>query len=125
MWTTTRVEENMLEVTERAMERRMFGISLRDHIRNDAFRRLSGVKDIVVATRENKLRWAGHIARAQDGRWSSLIKDWLPRESKRSVGRPPLRWNDYLRRAVGQNWREIAQDRKLWSDCARRVSSTH
>ena len=52
---TTRVEENVLEVTERAMERRMFGISLRDHIRNDALRRMSGVKDIVVATRENKL----------------------------------------------------------------------
>ena len=52
------------------MERRMFGISLRDHIRNDALRRLSGVKDVVVATRENKLRWAGHIARVQDDRWS-------------------------------------------------------
>ena len=81
----------MLEVTERAMERRMFGISLRDHICNDALRRLSGVNDIVVATQENKLRWAGHIARVQDGRWSTLIKDWLPRELRRSVGRPSLR----------------------------------
>ena len=55
VWTTTRVEVNMLEVTERAMEQRMFGISLREYIRNDALRRMSGVRDIVVATRENKL----------------------------------------------------------------------
>ena len=68
---------------------------------------MSGVKDIVVATRENKLRYAGHVARLRDDRWSSIIKNWPPRERKRPVGRPPLRWREYMVKVVGQNWQEI------------------
>ena len=86
---------------------------------------MSGVKDVVVATRENKLRWAGHVARLRDDRWSSIINDWLPRERKRPVGRPPLRWREYMVNVAGQNWQGIAQDRVVWKSCARRISTTH
>ena len=63
LWTPIKAEENLLAVTERAMERRMLKVSLCDHIKNDTLRQMSGVKDIVVATRDNKLQWAGHVAR--------------------------------------------------------------
>ena len=107
------------------MERRILKVSLCDHINNDTLRQMSGVKDIVVATRENKLRWAGNVARLRDDRWSSIIKNWLPRGIKRPVGRPPLRWRKYMVKVVGQNWQGIAQDRVVWKSCARRVSATH
>ena len=100
-WTPTRTEENLLEVTKRAMERRMLGLSLCDHISNDALRQISGVKDAAFATLESELRWTRHVPRLQDGLWSSLINDWLPRELKRSVGRPPLRWNDFFKENGG------------------------
>ena len=45
------------------MERRMLGVSRFDHINNETLRQMSGLKDVVVATRENKLRWTGHVAR--------------------------------------------------------------
>ena len=103
----------------------MLKVSLCDHINNDTLRQMSGVKDVVVATRENKLRWAGHVARLRDDRWSSIINDWLPRERKRPVGRPPLRWREYMVKVAGQIWQGIAQDRVVWKSCARRVGTTH
>ena len=84
VWTPTKAEENLFAVTERAMERRMLKVSLCEHINNDTLRQMSGVKDIGVATRENKLRWAGHVARLRDDRWSSIIKNWLPSRKKLS-----------------------------------------
>ncbi|CAG9109469.1 unnamed protein product [Plutella xylostella] len=33
---------------------------------------------------------------------------------KRSVGRPPARWTDDLRRVAGSGWMRKAEDRVLW-----------
>lgn len=55
----------MLDVMERAMVRRMLGVTLPD---NQTLHQMSGVKDNVVATREYKIRWAGDIARFVDNR---------------------------------------------------------
>ena len=38
-------------------------LSLRYHISNDALRQMSGVKDVMIAIWERKLRWAGHVTR--------------------------------------------------------------
>lgn len=51
--------ENMLAVTQRAMERRIHGLSFHDPIDKQTFRQMSGMKSIVVAKRENKIRRAG------------------------------------------------------------------
>lgn len=40
-------------VMEGAMERRMLGVSLRNHFGSQTFRQMSDVKEIVVATREH------------------------------------------------------------------------
>ncbi|CAH2243961.1 jg16801 [Pararge aegeria aegeria] len=55
-----------LRVTQRAMERTILGISLRDQIRNEEIRR---------RTRVAKLRWqwAWHIAWRTDGRWGPKV----------------------------------------------------
>ena len=45
------------------MERRMLGLSFRDHVSNDALHQMSGAKDVVITTRESKLRCAGHVTR--------------------------------------------------------------
>lgn len=53
----------------RAMKRTMFGISLRDKVRNTEIRRRtkSRISDTVMRL---KWRWAGHAARRGDDRWS-------------------------------------------------------
>ncbi|CAH2229291.1 jg17040 [Pararge aegeria aegeria] len=36
-----------------------------------------------------------------NGRWGLKVLEWPPRTRKRSVGRPPTRWTDDIRRAAG------------------------
>ncbi|CAH2242064.1 jg21975 [Pararge aegeria aegeria] len=83
-----------LRVTQRAMERAMLGVSLRDQIRNVEIRRRTRATDI--AQRVGKLKWqrAGRKVRRKDGRWGPKVLVWQPRTGKRSVGRPPTRWTD-------------------------------
>ncbi|CAH2242721.1 jg11450 [Pararge aegeria aegeria] len=48
-------------------------------------------------------------------RWGLKVLKWRPRTGKRSVGRPPTRWTEDIRRVVGSRWRQAAQDRVLWN----------
>ncbi|RVE40206.1 hypothetical protein evm_015144 [Chilo suppressalis] len=85
-----------LKVTQRAMERAMLRVSLRDRIRNEEIRKRTKVTDIAHRIANLKWQWAGHIARRTDGRWGGKVLEWRPRTGKRSVGRPPTRWTDDL-----------------------------
>lgn len=58
---STMAEENMLEVAERAKERRLLRVSVRGHIDNQSFRQMGDMRDVVGATREkNPLGGARH-----------------------------------------------------------------
>ncbi|CAH2248409.1 jg6202 [Pararge aegeria aegeria] len=59
----------------------------------------------------NLCQWSGHIARRTDGHWDLKFLEWLPRTGKRSVGRPPTRWTDDIRRVAGSRWRQADRDR--------------
>ncbi|CAH2243962.1 jg16802 [Pararge aegeria aegeria] len=63
-----------LRSAQRAVERAMLEVSLRDQIRNEEIRRRTRVTDI--AQRVAKLKWksSGHIARGTDG--SMVPKCW-------------------------------------------------
>ncbi|CAG9837260.1 unnamed protein product [Diabrotica balteata] len=111
--TLTKAAATKLRVTQRRMERSMLGITLRDRITNEDIRRRTGVTDIIEKIARLKWRWAGHIARMTDGRWTKRLLEWRPRENKRNVGRPPTRWTDDLRR-INKNWIRAAQDRRGW-----------
>ncbi|CAH2230041.1 jg20250 [Pararge aegeria aegeria] len=83
------------------MERAMLGVSLRDQIRNEKIRRRTKVTEIAQLVENLKLQWAGHIASRTDGRWGLLVLEWRSRTGRRSVGRPPTRWTDNIRRVAG------------------------
>ena len=103
-----------LKVMERAMERRMLGISLRDRVRNEEMRRRTKVTEIAERIATLKWRWAGHIARMTDDRWTRRTMIWRPRTNCRSRGRPPVRWADDIVAVAGTNWVKKAQDREGW-----------
>ena len=69
--------------------------------------------DIIEYTLKQKWRWAGHIARMKDNRWTNRCTDWQPRRGKRSRGRPS-RWRDDITRKEGTAWNRKATDRKQW-----------
>ncbi|CAH2239880.1 jg4565 [Pararge aegeria aegeria] len=104
-----------LRITQRAMERAMLGVSLRDQIRNEEIRRRTRVTDIAQRVAKLKWKWAGHIARRTDGRWGSLHVQWQHRTGKRSVSRPLTRWTDNIKRVAGSRWKQAAQDRGFWN----------
>ena len=65
-WKPTKPIENKLRSAQRGIERSMLGISLRAKKRASCIRENTRVKDILVAIKEQKWRWAGHVARRED-----------------------------------------------------------
>ena len=113
--TLTRASENKLRVTQRAMERSMLGITLRDKMTNQWIRQQTKVVDVMEEIASLKWNWAGHIARMVDERWTKTIMNWRP-PTKRPMGRPPERWANTIKRMAGTNWQQVARDRQKWKE---------
>ncbi|KAE9417798.1 hypothetical protein Angca_003229, partial [Angiostrongylus cantonensis] len=67
-------DEISLSVIELAVERTMLGVSrfaqVRDGIRSSDLRPRSKIKDAVLYAKQSKIRWAGHVMRMNDYRWT-------------------------------------------------------
>ena len=69
--------------------------------------------------KSRRLRWAGHVARMEEGRCSFKILTGKP-TGKRPLGRPRRKWEENIRvdlKEIGmntRNWVESAQDRDYW-----------
>ena len=74
------------------------------------------VKDIVKVVKQQKWRWAGHVAWMNDNRWTKRLTDWHPYNEKRSRKRPDTRWKDEIEKFAGVTWQRLAQDRQLWKE---------
>ena len=66
-----------------------------------------------------RLRWAGHVARMEEGRSAFKILTGKP-IGKIPLGRPRRRWEDNIRMDLegisinAGNWVDSAQDRNYW-----------
>jgi hypothetical protein len=129
-WSLNKGLAEQLRVAHASLERRLVGLNLRQQraqdLHRDDIRRMSCVADPLDYTSRRKHAWAGHVARRQDGRWSSATLCWYPRGVTRPLGRPPTRWSDSLRENYNdhndrgrtiKHWSTKAQDRALWGDC--------
>ena len=113
--TLTKASENKLRVAQRAMERSMLGITLRDKMTNQWIRQQTKVVDIMERIASLKWNWAGHIARRTDERWTKTIMNWRP-PATRPMGRPPERWTNSIKRTAGTKWQQLAIDRSAWKE---------
>ena len=74
---------------------------------------------IVRVIKSRRLRWAGHVARMDEGRRAFKILTGKP-TGKRPLRRPRHRWEDNIRmdrEVIGinaGNWVDSAQDRDYW-----------
>ena len=115
-WSLTKYLETKLQTAQRAMERQMLHISLRDKVKCTTIRQLTGVADILITIKQSKWRWAGHVARRNDNRWTKRMLEWQPRMGKRRRGRQKRRWRDDITSYIGMTWARVAEDRKVWSE---------
>ena len=54
------------------------------------------IEDWVTQQRRRYWRWAGHITRLGDQRWTGRASIWQPAAGSRAVGHPKKRWEDDL-----------------------------
>jgi hypothetical protein len=75
--------------------------------------------NIIRVIKFRRLRWAGHVARMEEGRSAFKILIGKP-TGKRPSGRPRRRWEDSIRidlKELGintRNWVDSAYDRDYW-----------
>lgn len=60
-WPLTKDEENMLEMTESAVKRKISGMCFRDQIDNQTVRQKRGARNVVVAARKKQHLLAKHV----------------------------------------------------------------
>ena len=71
--------------------------------------------NIVRVIKSRRLRWAGHVARMEEGRSAFKLLT-----GKRPLGRPRRRWQDNIRMDLEEiginagNWLDSAQNRNYW-----------
>ena len=74
---------------------------------------ITGLLGLEFAAKQ-KWKWAGHVARLNDNRWTKRITDWQPRYGKRSRGRQMKRWRDDIVQMKGITWGRDARQRDDW-----------
>lgn len=113
-WPITKEVINKLQKCQRAMERSMLGLTLRNRIKHIDIRKKTKIIDAAKMACHLKWGWAGHIVRTTDGRWSERVLHWYPRGERRPQGRPRRRWRDDIVQAAGIMWTRTAADRAQW-----------
>ena len=113
-WSRNKQLTNKLRTAQRAMERKMLDLKLKDKIPCSEIRKRTKIIDIIEYTLKQKWKWAGHIARLKDNRWTRRCTEWQPRRGKRSRGRPSRRWQDDITEKEGTTWIRKAADRQRW-----------
>ncbi|EYB95700.1 hypothetical protein Y032_0156g3097 [Ancylostoma ceylanicum] len=135
-WALRKQDENAVSVIERSIDRVMLGLTrltrVRAGIRSSTLRQQSKISDAAVYAKLNKIRWAGHVMRLNDHRWTRAVSDWTPRNVKRTTGRPPTRWSDFFTKSFKKrydtphvsrtdrtHWTTLAPEKDKWKDCWR------
>ena len=81
---------------------------------NRDIRKQTNFEDVQKHIGKQKWRWAGHLGRMHDNRWSKRCTKWQPREGRRNRGRPARRWRDDIEVTEGKTWMRKTKDREEW-----------
>ena len=139
-WPDTSATAKSLQVTHRALERCLLKYTrlsqYRAGLRSSDLRQMSRLRDPAEYASKAKHRWAGHIMRREDDRWTRRTVEWIPWDCPRPRGRPPKRWGDVFvehvklmrnsrtadsrgrhQRSQRTSWMTIAKERTEWKSC--------
>jgi hypothetical protein len=84
-----------------------------------SYEMFQSASDLVRVIKSRRMRWAGHVARREEGRGVYRVLVGRP-EGRRPLGRPRRRWEVNIKidlRKIGidgANWIRLDQDRVQW-----------
>ncbi|KAK6736808.1 hypothetical protein RB195_019480 [Necator americanus] len=141
-WADTAATSRKLLTNLRALERCLLKFNRRTQrlasLRSSDLRGMFRLRDPADYISKAKHRWAGHIMRRIDDRWTKRTLEWIPRDAKRPRGRPPTRWGDVFAarmdqlraqldtaqgprqrhsRSLRTSWMTMAKERNEWKRC--------
>ena len=91
IWSLNKGIMEFLRIAQRKMERKMLRIRLQDRKTNEWIRQKTKVIDIAERVARQKWKWAGHLMRVDDNRWTKKTTEWRSRTTKRNPGKPRIR----------------------------------
>ncbi|KAJ2946764.1 hypothetical protein O0L34_g12828 [Tuta absoluta] len=113
-WTYNNNIKNKITTTQRAMERSMLKLRRIDKVNSNTIREKTSLTDALTHAQSLKWRWAGHVCRDNNKKWTFKTTKWKGPLGKRKVGRPTKRWADDITEVAGRDWMNLAQDREKW-----------
>ncbi|GBP65045.1 Putative uncharacterized transposon-derived protein F52C9.6 [Eumeta japonica] len=102
-WKFSTIATNKINTCQRGLERSMLKIKKLDKIRHTKIRETTKATNALTYAQKLKWKWAGHITRLTDQRWTSRVTRWTGPPGKRRPGRPLSRWEDDIKRTAGTN----------------------
>jgi hypothetical protein len=111
-------KENRLRVFENRVLRRILGPKREEDgswrkLHNDELHNPYSSTNIIRVIKSRRMRWAGHVARMEEGRDVYRVLIGRPK-GKRPLGRPGRRWEDNVKMDLkeividGANWIRLA-----------------
>ncbi|KAJ4438700.1 hypothetical protein ANN_14647 [Periplaneta americana] len=96
-------------------------------LRNEDLRSQTHLKDAAETADKLKKKWAGHVMRLNENRWTHILTTWDSRIGKRNAGRQKTRWADELRSRFGHLWSSVVRPSPTAAimDLNRIPSTTH
>lgn len=114
-WKYTAKIKKKIITCQRGLERSMLKIKKIQKIRHTKIRNISKATDALNYAQKLKWKWAGHVARLSDERWTKRVTLWRGPSGKRQRGRPLTRWADDINKTAGPDWLQTAQVRENWA----------
>ncbi|XP_037872508.1 uncharacterized protein LOC119629720 [Bombyx mori] len=115
-WTFNTTIKTKMVNCQKAMERSILKIKIKikDKVRSEFIRNKTKLIDVLNFSKRLKWRWAGHVARYSDKRWTNEVTKWKGPNGKRRKGRPMKRWSDDIIVTAGKEWMRQARNRENW-----------
>ena len=114
-WPIKVEESQRLHRNEMPMIRWMCGVTMRDRYPCEELRARVGIKPIVDAMCQQRLRWFGHIERREDNSWLKKVQI-LAVDGHSGCGIPHKTWEHVIMEDLHVKGlrREVAQNRAEW-----------
>ena len=114
-WTTTKREEERLNVNKMRMLRWSCGVTGKDRVPNKNIRGTLKVAEVRKKIMERWLMWYGHVERREEDHYLKRLAN-MEIPGRRRRARPKTRWKDSIKRDMEEVGliSDVAQERNTW-----------